>query len=156
MNRCSFTEEETTKALIALYQPAAPESQTNLHTNPGGIFSGATLTNFRHHPDQNPRNLSGKKKHGVKVMSNSTNKDSPSRLSNSTKKSTQASAKSRSLNDVHNSPLVNEPDFQLLSKSIDGTVENKQKYKEKNKLVEPHAFGGNLFHPDSFFSSRTP
>lgn len=152
MNRCSFTEEETTKALITLYQPAAPESQTNLHTNPGGIFSGATLTNFRHHPDQNPRNLSGKKKHGVKVMSNSTNKDSPSRLSNSTKKSTQASAKSRSLNDVHNSPLVNEPDFQQLSKSIDGTVENKQKYKEKNKLVEPHAFGGDT--KNSMMKSR--
>ena len=148
MNRCSFTEDETTKALIALYQLPVPESQANLNNNPGGLFTGATLP-FRH-PDQNLRDSSGKKKHSLKVMSNSANKDSPSQLSNSMKKNMQPSVKSRSLNDVNNSPLVNDHDFQQLSKSNDLIMENqKHKYKEKNRVVEPHAFGGILFYTDS-------
>lgn len=147
MNRCSVTEEETTKALIALYQLPAPESQANPNSNPGGFFSGATLANFRH-PDQNLRDSSGKKKHGLKVTSNAANKDSPTQLSNSMKKNMQVSVKSRSLNDVNNSPLVNDPDSQQLSKSND--LENqKHKYKEKNRVVEPRAFGGILFYADS-------
>ncbi|KAH7517109.1 hypothetical protein FEM48_Zijuj09G0027500 [Ziziphus jujuba var. spinosa] len=142
LNRCSVSEEETTKALIALYQLPAPESQNNLHNNPGGYFSGATLANFRH-PDQNPQNFgwhtalgNGKKKH-------LTNKEGPTQLSNSVKKIMQASVKSRSLNDVNNSPLMAEPDLQQVSKSSDLSVE-KQKYKHKEKLraVEPPTDGG--------------
>lgn len=152
MNRCSVSEEETTKALIALYQLPAPESQNNLHNNPGGYFSGATLANFRH-PDQNPQNFgwhtalgNGKKKHV-------TNNEGPTQLSNSVKKIMQASVKSRSLNDVNNSPLMAEPDLQQVSKSSDLSVE-KQKYKHKEKLraVEPPTDGGILFDSGSFMS----
>ncbi|PON96624.1 Spastin [Trema orientale] len=142
LNRCSVTEEETTKALLQMYPPPLPESQANLNSNPGGLFMGTTFANFRH-PDQNPRDSGGKKKHSLKVMSNLVNKDSPTQLSNSTKRNMQASVKSRSLNDVNNSPLANDPDFQQYSKSNDLITENqKHKYKEKNREVEPHAFGG--------------
>ena len=133
MNHCSFTEEETNNALIAPYQAPVPESQTNPLSNAGGHFSGATIANVRQ-PDQIQRNCYGKKKNGLKVMSNAVNKESPTQLSNSMKKNMQASAKSRSLNDVNNSPLVNEPDFQQLNKCNNLLVENqRQKYKEKNK-----------------------
>ncbi|KAK9280814.1 hypothetical protein L1049_003703 [Liquidambar formosana] len=42
MNRCNFSEEETTKALIALYQVPASEGQNNLQNHPDGIVSGLT------------------------------------------------------------------------------------------------------------------
>lgn len=144
MNRCSVSEEETTKALIALYQLPAPDSQNNLHNNPGGCFTGMSLGSFRH-PDQTPKNFglntvlgSGKKQH-------STINEGPTQLSSSVKKNMQASVKSRSLNDVNNSPLVAEPDLLQLSKSSDLTVEKqKHNYKEKQRVVEPHADGGIL------------
>ncbi|KAF4382864.1 hypothetical protein G4B88_021647 [Cannabis sativa] len=141
MNRCSVTEEETNKPLIAQFQqPPALQSQANLNSNSG--VTEATLANFRH-PDQNPRDINGKKKHSLKLMSSSANKDSPTQLPNSMKKSMQLSLKSRSLNDVHNSPLASDPDFPLLSKANDLIPgDKKRKYKVKNTVCEPHAFGG--------------
>ncbi|KAK9988976.1 hypothetical protein SO802_029215 [Lithocarpus litseifolius] len=98
MNRCTFTEAETTQALVALYQ-VAPESQTNLHGNPGGAISGVTFANVRD-PDQNDKNIGlhfmpsgGKKKDGLKETSDATYKDGPSKLSNSMEKNLQASVK---------------------------------------------------------------
>lgn len=150
MNRCSVSEEETTKALKTLYQLPAPESQNNLHNNPGGYFLEATLANFKD-PDKTPLNFglhtslgNGKKKH-------MTNKEGPTQLSNSLKKNMQASVKSRSLNDVNNSPLMAEPDLQQPSKSSDLSVEKqKYKHKEKLRLVELPTDGGILFDSDSF------
>lgn len=151
MDHCRFTEEETNNAVVAMNQAlAAPESQLNLHSNPGGAFAGPSVPNFSH-PDQNPRNLIGKKKIGVKVMPNAI-KDSSTQSSKSMKKNAPASSKSRSLSDVNNFPLVNEPDLQQLGKSSDfGSGEDhKQKYREKNKGLEPHAFPGILFLVRSF------
>ncbi|XP_057964806.1 cysteine-tryptophan domain-containing zinc finger protein 7 [Malania oleifera] len=142
MNKCSISEEETTKALFALYQLPAPESQNNLHGHAGGVVSAASLADVRN-LDQNYQNhfraepSSLKKKHGLKEMSNATNQDGPM------KKNLQASVKSRSLNDVNQSPLVNEPDFQHFSKSGDPPMEkHKYKQKEKHKLLEHKSDGG--------------
>lgn len=147
MNRCTVTEEETTKALIAHYQAPA-ESQANLHGNPGGIITGATLANVRR-PDQNHQNISlhampwgGKKKDGLKETSDATYKDGLSQLSNSMKKHLQASVKGRSLNDVNQSPPMGEPDFQQLGKSSDLPV---KKNKEKQKVLDSHSDGGIVF-----------
>ncbi|KAM3735855.1 hypothetical protein ACB098_10G119200 [Castanea mollissima] len=144
MNRCTFTEAETTQALVALYQ-VAPESQTNLHGNPGGAIAGVTFANVRH-PDQNHKNIGlqfmpsgGKKKDGLKETSDATYKDGPSQLSNSMEKNLQVSVKGRSLNDVNQSPLMGDPDFQQLSKSSDLPV---KKHKESHKVCENYSDGG--------------
>ncbi|GMY16441.1 cysteine-tryptophan domain-containing zinc finger protein 7-like isoform X1 [Fagus crenata] len=145
MNRCTVTQEETTQALVALYQVPASESQTFLHGNPGGVIAGVTFANVRH-PDQNNQNIglhsmpsSGKKKDGLKETSDATFKDDPSQLSNSMKKNLQASVKGRSLNDVNQSPLMGEPDFQQLSKSSDLPV---KKHKEKQTVRDSYSDGG--------------
>lgn len=149
MNRCSFTEEETTKALIAMYQVPAPESQTNMHGNLGGVITGVTLANVRH-PDQNHQNIGlhampcgGKKKDGLKEPSDATY----TQLSNSMKKNLPASVKGRSLNDVSQSPLMGEPDFQQQSKSSDLPV---KKHKEKQKVRDNYSDGGIVYEAEKF------
>ena len=153
MNRCTFTEAETTQALVALYQ-AAPESQTNLHRNPGGAIAGVTFANVRH-PDQNHKNIGlhvmpsgGKKKDGLKETSDATYKDGPSQLSNSMEKNLQALVKGRSLNDVNQSPLIGDPDFQQLSKSSDLPV---KKHKENHKVCDNYSDVGIVFEARRFF-----
>ncbi|KAF5462526.1 hypothetical protein F2P56_018527 [Juglans regia] len=145
MNRCSVTEEETTQALIALYKTPAPERQTNLPGNPGGVITGVTFANIRH-PDQNHQNFSlharawgEKKKDGSKEMADASHNDGLSQLSNSMMRSLQSSVKGRSLNDVNQSPLIREPDFQQLSKSSDLTV---KKSNEKQQVRDSYSDGG--------------
>lgn len=152
MNQCTFSEAETTQALVALYQ-VAPESQTNLHGNPGGTLAGVTFANVRH-PDQNHKNIGlhlpsgGKKKDGLKETSDATHKDGPSQLSNSMEKNLQVLVKGRSLNDVNQSPLMGDPDFQQLSKSSDLPV---KKHKENHKVCDNYYDGGIVFEARSFF-----
>lgn len=152
MNRCSVTEEETTektKALIAQYQVPALGSQNNHPSNPGSFMEGVAQANFRH-PDQNHQNFGlhampsgGKKKNGSKELSKASDKDGAVQLPNSTKKNIQASLKSKSLNDVNQSPPLNEPNFQQLSNSSDMAVEKrKHKYKEKQKNLGSSYDGG--------------
>jgi hypothetical protein len=152
MNRCSVTQEETTKALFALYQVPAPESQT-MHGNLGGVITGVTLANGRH-PDQNHQNIGvpampcgGKKKDGLKEPSDATYKDGPPQLSNSMKKNLPASVKGRSLNDVSQSPLMGEPDFQQQSKSSELPV---KKHKEKQKVRDNYSDGGIVYEARKF------
>lgn len=151
MNKCSFSEEETTKALIALYQVPGPESQNNLQMNPAGVMSSATLADIRH-PDQNYQNFGshapphgGKKKHGIKEIP-SANKDGTTQLSKSVKKNIRASVRSESLNDMGHSPVVSEPDVRQLSKSSDFSAEkHKHKQKEKHKVSDHNSDGGTAF-----------
>ncbi|KAG6700169.1 hypothetical protein I3842_08G099400 [Carya illinoinensis] len=145
MNRCSVTEEETTKALNVLYKTPAPERQTNLPGNPGGVITGVTFANVWH-PDQNHQNISlharawgERKKDGSKEMADASHNDGLSQLSNSMKRSLQASVKGRSLNDVNQSPLIGKPDFQQLSKSSDLPVKNS---KEKQQVHDSYSGGG--------------
>ncbi|XP_059659524.1 cysteine-tryptophan domain-containing zinc finger protein 7 isoform X2 [Cornus florida] len=148
MNRCSFSEEETTKALIALYHVPAPESQNNRHDHLGGVVSGVTSFDARHF-GQHLQNFDshivpsgGKKKHGLKEVSNATNQDGIAQFPNS-RKNLQASVKSRSLNGGNQSPTVSEREFQQVSKSGSIVVEKQgHKQKEKNKLHEHYSNGG--------------
>ncbi|KAI5425074.1 cysteine-tryptophan domain-containing zinc finger protein 3 [Lathyrus oleraceus] len=114
MNRCSFSEDETTKALFSLYQGHSLDAQNNLQNVSGSILvsgTGATLQ----HPGQRQLNndmhaAPGGKKKVVKEISNSSNKEGVSQYSHSIKKNPQSSVKSRSLNDVNKSPVVSEAD----------------------------------------------
>ncbi|KAJ7977520.1 CW-type zinc-finger protein [Quillaja saponaria] len=147
MNRCSVSQYETTTALIAQYQapaPApAPESQTNLQNITGNVLVEGTLSIVQH-PDQYHQNYSlhamdgGKKKLGKEVP-NPTNKDGSLQLSNLLKKNLQSSLKSRSFNDVNESPLLSEPDVQQLRKSSDLAGE---KHKNKQKVLDNHSDRG--------------
>ncbi|KAK6940935.1 Zinc finger, CW-type, partial [Dillenia turbinata] len=143
MNRCSISEEETTKALIAYYQVpvAGSENQNNMRSQLNGNASGLTMTNIRH-PDQNDRHISinmpssGKKKHGSKELSCSSSQDDPAQLSNYKKKTVHSSMKSRSLNDV------NGLDTKQSTPSNGLVGDKRHKQKVKQKLLDGYSDGG--------------
>ncbi|KAK6937422.1 Zinc finger, CW-type [Dillenia turbinata] len=149
MNRCSISEEETTKALIAYYQVpvAVPEKQTNMQSQLNGNASGLTMTNIRH-LDQTHQHSSinmpssGKKKHGSKELSYSSSQDDPTELSNYKKKTVHSSMKRRSLNDINQSPQVNSLDTKQSTPSNGLVVEKRHKQKEKQKLLDGYSDGG--------------
>ncbi|XP_019452644.1 PREDICTED: uncharacterized protein LOC109354522 isoform X2 [Lupinus angustifolius] len=90
MNRCSFSEDETTKAVIELHQGPPLEGQS-------------TLQHQLHH---DLHAVPGGKKKIVKEISNSANKDDSSQFY--LKKNLNSSVKSRSLNDVNVSPVMSD------------------------------------------------
>ncbi|CAL0311083.1 unnamed protein product [Lupinus luteus] len=144
MNRCSFSEDETRKALIALYQGPTPESQRNLQNVYGSVTVGGTVPTVQH-PDQHQLNndhhaVPGGKTKVVKDMSNSGNKDSFSPFPSAIKKNLQSSVKSKSLNDVNKSPAVSEANLpgeknknkqRILEKNSDEGDEKNMKVKSK-------------------------
>ena len=112
MNRCSISEEETTKAVVTLHQFPATDSHNNQHVYPGGVLPGLSLADASH-VDQNHQNLGchdepsvGKKKNELKVVT-AVNQDGPAPFPNSMKKNVMAPEKSRSLNGVNQSPAGN-------------------------------------------------
>ena len=138
MNRCSFSEDETTKALIALYQVPPPDGQSNLQNVSGSVMVGGTVATVQHPDQHQPNNdlnaIPGGKKKIVKDISNSANKDGFSQLSSSIKKNLSSSAKSKSLNEVTKSPVVSEAD-------VPG-----EKHKNKQRMLEHNSDRGNLNH----------
>lgn len=150
-NRCSISEEETTKALIASYQVPAIDNQINLNSNIGNNISRTQAADIQH-PYQSHRSnglhstpSGGRKKHGLKEISNVTEKDGPTQLSHSMKKTVQASDRNESINDVSQSPMVGEPGFQNLSKSCDLPAQkHRNKQKEKHK-VPGHSSDGGIY-----------
>lgn len=146
MNRCSVDEEETTKAVFALYQVPAVENQTNLQSNPGSIMSRLPSADTLL-PDHNQRSFgsnamptAGRKKHSSKEISNSVDKDGPTPM----KKNMHSSVRSESLTDVTQSPVVGEPGLQHLLKCNLPVEKHKCKQKEKRKVSE-HSSDGGIF-----------
>ncbi|KDP28106.1 hypothetical protein JCGZ_13877 [Jatropha curcas] len=138
MNRCSFSEAETTKAVMALNPVPHPLSQNNLQINPSGVISKVTLVDDQ--LDRTHQNFglhtmpTGKKKAG----------NGPAPLSNSVKKGIQSSVANGSLNGV-NQPMVGEPDFLKLCNSSDLAAEkHKYKQKEKHKALDSCSDGGDV------------
>lgn len=148
MNRCSFSEEETTKALTSRYQvPApAPEGQI-MQGHPTGNLLG--VSDARHF-DQNAQDLGlhgcEKKKQGLKDVSEITHLDGPRQISGSMKKNLPLSIKSKSLNGVNQSPAVNDVDFQHSGQSSSLVSEKRRhKQKDKSKLLESYSGGGIVY-----------
>ncbi|XWS31681.1 hypothetical protein CRYUN_Cryun23aG0096800 [Craigia yunnanensis] len=144
MNHCSVDEEETTKAVFALYQVPVVESQTNLQINPGSIMARLPSADALQ-PEQNQRSFGshavptvGRKKHGLKEISNALDKDGPTPM----KKNMQSSVQSGSLTDVTRSPVVGEPGLQHLSKCDLPVEKHKNKLKETQKVLEHSSDGG--------------
>ncbi|CAK7348262.1 unnamed protein product [Dovyalis caffra] len=142
MNRCSFSEDETTLATWSLRQ-----------NNTGGVISKVTVADVRY-PDQSHQNFSlhavlpnGRKQHGLKELPNMMYKeDGPTQLSNPTKKSLLVSVINGNLNDVKPAPIVSEPDSLKLSKSSNLAVD-----KHKHKPREKHRGLDNCSEPGSGF-----
>ncbi|KAJ6319805.1 hypothetical protein OIU78_015254 [Salix suchowensis] len=132
MNRCSFSEDETTHATRSLKL-----------NNSGGDISKVAVADVWF-PDQSHQNFishaalpSGRKKHGSKELSNMMYKeDGPIQLSNHTKKSLQVPVTNRGLNDVKPAPVVSEPNSLKLSKSNLSVEKHKHKLKEKHRELD--------------------
>ncbi|XP_054791536.1 cysteine-tryptophan domain-containing zinc finger protein 3-like isoform X2 [Prosopis cineraria] len=130
MNSCSVSQDETTKAHIALFQVPLPESQSISGSVLMGETSSAVL-----YPNQNQLNhglnaMPGGKKRTVKEISNLASKDGSSQLSSSIKKNSQSSMKSRSISDMNKSPAISEPDVRG------------EKHKTKQKKPESYSDRG--------------
>lgn len=140
MSRCDFSEEDTTKALRALYQVPVSENQNKLqnHVN-SADFQRLDQTNLN--PTSQALSNRGKKRHGSKEMSNLGNSDSP-RILNPTTNHLHEPVKSRSLNDMSQSPLdsnqMKKSGSQHMSKPYNLILE-----KDIAKVKEKHANGGN-------------
>ncbi|KAJ9181948.1 hypothetical protein P3X46_005991 [Hevea brasiliensis] len=151
-NRCDISEEETTKALNSLFQLPYAAGQNNLQNH----ASGTTSRVHNPHVDRNHQSFDshaalfpGKKKRGMKEMGKAGSSSGMIQSSNSTKNqyNLQESVKSRSLNDMNQSPAeanqMNKSTFHALNTShnlvaeqkenhIDGAGDTKQ-IKMKNK-----------------------
>ncbi|XP_054803974.1 cysteine-tryptophan domain-containing zinc finger protein 3-like isoform X3 [Prosopis cineraria] len=129
-NRCSVSEDETTKALIALYHGPTPEGQSNPQ-NAFGSVVGGTLSNSQHFDqhwlDHSLHALPDGKEKIAKEMSNAAAKDGSFPLLSSVKKGLHSSVKSKNLNDVNKSPAVN---------ALNVPVE---KHRTKQKILEDNS-----------------
>ncbi|KAI3819248.1 hypothetical protein L1987_13073 [Smallanthus sonchifolius] len=145
MNRCSISEEETTKAVTSHF--SGPFVQGSQPVHPGGPHLGEVSldgTNQRVCPEIPS---SSKKKHGLEDLTNEANRDGPSLSSNSSKKKLHSSYETKSLNGVNHSSLVNEVEFQDSGQSCDVIMEkDKLKQEENNKLYENFADEGYNIH----------
>ncbi|KAL1085457.1 hypothetical protein V6Z11_D08G051900 [Gossypium hirsutum] len=119
MNHCSVDEEETTKAVLTSHQvPAVPEQNqqcSGSHAMPP----------------------SGRKKHGLKEISNAMDKDGPTPM----KKNIQASVLSGSSTDITKSLVVSGSSLCDPRKCGVPVKKHKSKQKKKHKVSE-HGSGG--------------
>ncbi|KAI7747690.1 hypothetical protein M8C21_029028, partial [Ambrosia artemisiifolia] len=139
MNRCSISQEETTKAMTTHFPGPAHMAHGLQPVQPSGPQSGQMAVDQRHQPFGPQSGV--KKKHGIKDLSNEPKQERPSVSSNSTKRNLQASNKTRSLNGANQSPVVNEIDFQDSGHSNSLIAEkhrlkNKEKKKTRDNIVD--------------------
>ncbi|KAK1356951.1 CW-type domain-containing protein [Heracleum sosnowskyi] len=124
MNRCSISEEETSKAVLALHQTFAT-APVHGGQNSQNIYSGVELSGD---VDQSLNDVGGRKKHGSKDVYNTSSHNGSSLYLDSKKKIPQAPAKTQSLNGENHSPSFNEVDFELSGHSS-GLVRQKRKHR---------------------------
>ncbi|CAA7398444.1 unnamed protein product [Spirodela intermedia] len=103
MNKCIISEEETTRALHALYQVPLPENRSNMNGPTDAAFLGKAFTDDRHQYQNHDSVLLSSPTHGKKKY---TGKDTshpidPIQLPNSVKKKKQVFVKDRSYDGTH-------------------------------------------------------
>nr|XP_019710418.1 uncharacterized protein LOC105057514 isoform X2 [Elaeis guineensis] len=160
MNSCKFSEEETTKALNALYLIPVPETGASLEGHHNVAASNITLNHALHLNQKLEHNMQsvpaiGKKKTGPKDVSNVLNRST--QVSNPVKGKQLASNNSRSLNDVNQ--YVSETNssdkagLSHASKSNEFTAEKKkQKQKGKHKNLGCYSNGGDIIERSEKYS----
>ncbi|KAK6913796.1 Zinc finger, CW-type, partial [Dillenia turbinata] len=115
MNRCDISEEETTRALHALYLLPVPDSQTNLHDNGNRTETGVRTADGQH-LDQNHYGKKGDKSKDLQNFSG----NGSIHIADSQKYHRQDSLKwkkMKGMNEPSDSNLMNGPSFQNPSSS---------------------------------------
>ncbi|GFZ14018.1 hypothetical protein Acr_24g0002080 [Actinidia rufa] len=144
MNRCDISEEETTKALHALYQLPLPDSQNHIQNHGSNIAAGVSSTDTCHF-HQNYWNFSSNglpnqrtKKQGSKAAPYAASNGGPIQISGLTKNIRKDAGKRRSLNDMNEpfpeSNMMSNSSVRNLSKSCNFPVD-KSTHKQKEKHV---------------------
>ncbi|KAL1155842.1 hypothetical protein V6Z11_A08G052000 [Gossypium hirsutum] len=143
MNHCSVDEEETTKSVLTSHQVHAVASQTNLQNNLDSTMSRLKSADTLQ-PEQNQQCSgshamppSGRKKHGLKEISNAMDKDGPTPM----KKNIQASVLSGSSTDITKPLVISESSLCDPRKCDMPVKKHKSKQKKKHKVSE-HGSGG--------------
>ncbi|KAI3783147.1 hypothetical protein L2E82_13211 [Cichorium intybus] len=145
MNRCSISQEETTKAIMAHFPGPTPTVQGFQPVHPGGPATFDPPHADQRHQPFGPQ-IGVKKKHGAKDVANEPKQERPSLSSNSAKKNLHTSNKTRSLNGANQSPSHLE--FQDSGQSSSLIADkHKLKHKEKKKLCENSLDEGNNNNP---------
>ncbi|RDY01624.1 hypothetical protein CR513_15022, partial [Mucuna pruriens] len=151
MNRCNISEEETTKALYALYQMPITEGQNNMQSHAIEPESGvrsvdALQLGLNHKKSSSDVMLDrGKKKHGINEKAKSGINNDLHQLSNTEKNNAQESAKNRSLNDMNQRPADSNRMKKFNSKHsirLNNFIEEKNTPKAKEKQMN----GGDRNH----------
>ncbi|KAJ1395192.1 Zinc finger, CW-type [Sesbania bispinosa] len=144
MNRCNISEEETTKALYALYQMPISEGQNNMQIHPigpeTGLSSADALQFGLNHKKSSSDVMSdrGKKKHGIKEKKKLGISSDMHQLSNTAKINAQESGKNRSSVDVNQQPTDSNHMKKSNSKHLNrlnNSIEEKNIPKEKEKQI---------------------
>ncbi|KAJ1427281.1 Zinc finger, CW-type [Sesbania bispinosa] len=144
MNRCNISEEETTKALYALYQMPISEGQINTQSHPigpeTGLSSADALQFGLNHKKSSSDVMSdrGKKKHGIKEKTKLGISSNMHQLSNTAKINARESGKNRSSVDVNQQPTDSNHMKKSNSKHLNrlnNSIEEKNIPKEKEKQI---------------------
>lgn len=138
MNRCDISEEETTKALHALYQLPLPESQNNLQSHAGRTAPGVTSADVLH-LNQNHQNLNSdampnreRKKHISKETPNTASHSAVVQTSNFTKNPREEIMKGKSLDETNH-------------RLLETNMMKKSNPRPGDELKEKHLNGGMPF-----------
>ncbi|KAG4378362.1 hypothetical protein GLYMA_17G024800v4 [Glycine max] len=147
MNRCNISEEETTKALYALYQMPISEGQNNMQSHAAGPETGVGSVDALQLGLNRKKSSSdvmldrGKKKHGINEKTRSGVNNDMHRLSNNA----QESVKNRSLNEMNKQST----DSNRIKKSISkhsSRLNNLIEEKNTPKVKEKQMNGGDRNH----------
>ncbi|XP_020226190.1 uncharacterized protein LOC109807896 [Cajanus cajan] len=136
MNRCNISEEETTKALYALYQMPIPEGQNNMQSHATGPETGVTSVDALQLGLNHQKSSSdvmfdlGKKKNSMNEKAKPGINNDMHQLSNTEKNNAQESVKNRNLNDMNQWPADSNRTKKSNSKHL---IEEKKTVKAKEK-----------------------
>ncbi|TYI38858.1 hypothetical protein ES332_A02G058100v1 [Gossypium tomentosum] len=128
MNRCDISEEETTKALNALYQLPAAENQNNPQNHANGTMSLVSSAHHQHLDQNNSSfnsqalSIKGNKNHGLKEVQKSGSSGLNQMSTSKKKYKQQESLKRRSINDMAQAP-------------VESFVMKKSAFEEKERLI---------------------
>ncbi|KAK7354795.1 hypothetical protein VNO80_20288 [Phaseolus coccineus] len=145
LNSCKFSEDETTKALYASYQPPISQVQNNMQSHGSKTAIGVSSPNsLQYGLNQNMASSDmsdrGRKKLVIKEKTMPGINNDMHWSSNSVKANVQVSGKNRSLNGLNQHPADLNPVKKMMSSSKhltrpDNMIEEKRVPKEKEKQV---------------------
>lgn len=147
MNKCIISEDETTRALHALYQVPLPENRSNMNGPTDAALLGTAFTNERHQYQNNDSVMLLSSSHGKKkyTMKDKLHPIDPIQLPSSVKKKKQVFVKDRSFNGVHEveSKQSQRSSVQLISKPAESYYgSDDERQRETCKTLKRYSIEG--------------